>query len=36
LFDDDSWQVVVQEARLPVHRAPLISLARRLLEQGRL
>lgn len=36
LFDDDRWQLVQREAKLPVHRAPLVSLARRLLEQGRL
>ncbi len=36
LFDDDRWQQVLQEATLPVHRAPLVSLARRLMEQGRL
>ena len=36
LFDEQSWQSVMQEAKLPVYRAPLIALARRLLEQGRL
>lgn len=36
LFDEDRWQQVRQEAELPVHRAPLLSLARRLLVEGRL
>lgn len=36
LFDEDSWQQVLRESQWPVQREPLVSLARRLLEQGRL
>ena len=36
MFDENSWQQVQKESELQVHREPILALARRLLEQGRI